>query len=105
MGGFAQDTVDEHQLTREAMDEFAISSVTKARAAMASGNLDHEISVMDELTEDEQPGRSKIERIPTLRPALKRDGTITAANASSISDGASALLIGDEASARDSEPA
>ena len=50
MGGFAQDTADEHQLMREAMDEFAISSVTKARAAMTSGNLDHEISVMDELT-------------------------------------------------------
>jgi len=104
MGSFAQDTADEHQLTREAMDGFAIGSVTKARAAMASGALNDEISPMDEAAEDEQPGRSKIERIPTLRPAFKKDGTITAANASSISDGASALVIGDEATAGKAEP-
>ena len=104
MGSFAQDTADEHQLTREAMDGFAIGSVTKARAAMASGALNAEISPMDEVAEDEQPGRSKIERIPTLRPAFKKDGTITAANASSISDGASALVIGDEATAGKAEP-
>ena len=87
MGSFAQHTADQHQLTREAMDEFAIGSVTKARAAMASGALNAEISPMDEVVEDEQPGRSKIDRIPSLRPAFKKDGTITAANASSISDG------------------
>ena len=104
MGSFAQDTADEHQLTREGMDAFAIGSVTKARAAIASGALDMEISTMDEATEDEQPGRSKIERIPSLRPAFKKDGTITAANASSISDGASALVVGDEAAARQAEP-
>lgn len=104
MGSFAQDTADEHQLTREAMDEFAIGSVTRARAAMASGALNAEISPMDDVAEDEQPGRSKIERIPTLRPAFKKDGTITAANASSISDGASALVVGDEATARHAEP-
>jgi len=99
MGGFAQDAADRHQLTREAMDAFAIASVTKARHAMDSGTLDTEISAMDEVTEDEQPRRSKIERIPSLRPAFKKDGTITAANASSISDGASALVIGTEAAA------
>ncbi|MCE2424888.1 MAG: thiolase family protein [Pseudomonadales bacterium] len=99
MGGFAQDAADRHQLTREAMDTFAIASVTKARHAMDSGTLDTEISAMDEVTEDEQPRRSKIERIPSLRPAFKKDGTITAANASSISDGASALVIGTEAAA------
>ena len=104
MGRFAQNTADEHQLTREGMDAFAIGSVTKARAAMASGALDDEITTMDEATEDEQPGRSKIERIPSLRPAFKRDGTITAANASSISDGASALVVGDEATARQAQP-
>lgn len=104
MGSFAQDTADEHQLTREAMDGFAIASVTKARAAMASGALDAEISHLDDVTEDEQPGRSKIERIPTLRPAFKKDGTITAANASSISDGASALLVGNEATTANAEP-
>ena len=104
MGSFAQDTADAHQLTREAMDAFAIGSVTKARAAMATGALDAEISTMDEANEDEQPGRSKIERIPSLRPAFKKDGTITAANASSISDGASALVVGDEATAQQTEP-
>lgn len=104
MGSFAQDTADAHQLTREAMDAFAIGSVTKARTAMATGALDAEISTMDEATEDEQPGRSKIERIPSLRPAFKKDGTITAANASSISDGASALVVGDEATAQQTEP-
>ena len=104
MGSFAQDTADEHQITREAMDEFAIGSVTKARAAMASGALDAEISPLHDVAEDEQPGRSKIERISTLRPAFKKDGTITAANASSISDGASALVVGDETTARQAEP-
>ena len=104
MGSFAQDTADEHQLTRQAMDEFAIGSVTKARAAMAAGSVDAEISAMDEVAHDEQPGRSKIERIPSLRPAFKKDGTITAANASSISDGASALIVGGEATAGNAEP-
>lgn len=96
MGSFAQDTADSRQLTREAMDEFAIRSVTKARQAMDKGSLAREISPFGEVAEDEQPRRSKIERIPSLRPAFKRDGTITAANASSISDGASALVIGNE---------
>ena len=104
MGSFAQDAADQRQLTRQAMDEFAIGSVTKARAAMNAGSLEAEISPLGDVTEDEQPGRSKIERIPSLRPAFKKDGTITAANASSISDGASALVIGDEAAARECTP-
>ena len=90
MGSFAQDTADEYQLSRNAMDEFAIGSVNKALAAMDSGTLAEEITPMEAGHEDEQPRRSKIDRIPTLRPAFKKDGTITAANASSISDGASA---------------
>ena len=104
MGSFAQDTADEHQLTRTAMDDFAIQSVTKALTAMDSGALDAEISPFDDVTEDEQPRRSKIDRIPSLRPAFKKDGTITAANASSISDGASALVIGGESAAAGSKP-
>ena len=96
MGSFAQDSADSRQLTREAMDEFAIQSVVKARRAMDEGTLAQEISPLGDVTEDEQPRRSKIDRIPSLRPAFKRDGTITAANASSISDGASALVIGGE---------
>ena len=104
MGAFAQDTADHRQLTRQAMDEFAIRSVEKAREAMDSGALDAEISAFGDVTEDEQPRRAKIDRIPSLRPAFKKDGTITAANASSISDGASALVIGDESAAEDAEP-
>ena len=96
MGSFAQGTADEFQLTREAMDEFAIGSVKKALGAMDNGNLETEIVPMGDITEDEQPRRSKIDRIPSLRPAFKKDGTITAANASSISDGASALALANE---------
>ena len=104
MGAFAQDTADQRQITRQAMDDFAIGSVTKALAAMDSGALAAEISPLAELDEDEQPRRSKVERIPSLRPAFKKDGTITAANASSISDGASALVLGDDALAASHEP-
>ena len=104
MGAFAQDTAHQRQLTRQAMDEFAIASVQKARSAMDSGELAAEISPLGEIVEDEQPRRAKVERIPSLRPAFKKDGTITAANASSISDGASALVIGDESAAEEAEP-
>ena len=104
MGSFAQDTADSRQVTREAMDEFAINSVTKALAAMENGSLSSEISPLDDVTEDEQPRRSKVDRIPSLRPAFKKDGTITAANASSISDGASALVIANEATAEGLNP-
>ena len=103
MGTFAQDTADTHQITREDMDAFATDSVARALAAMASGDLTAEIAPITvkgaEVTEDEQPRRSKPDRIPHLRPAFKADGTITAANSSSISDGASALLLGSEAAA------
>ena len=95
MGSFAQTTADAHQITREDMDAFAIASVTKALGAMDGGNLEREIAPFDDVREDEQPRRSRIDRIPTLRPVFARDGTITAANASSISDGASALVLGD----------
>ena len=97
MGSFAQTTADQHQLTREAMDAYAIESVTRARSAIENRALASEIAPIEIngslVADDEQPGRAKIERIPTLRPAFKADGTITAANASSISDGASALVL------------
>ena len=104
MGIFAQDAADQRQLTRQAMDDFAIRSVAKAQAAMDSGALGAEIHPLGEIAEDEQPRRAKIDRIPHLRPAFKKDGTITAANASSISDGASALVIGDEKTAQNTSP-
>jgi acetyl-CoA C-acetyltransferase len=102
MGAFAQSTADDYQLTREAMDAYAIRSLERARSAMAGGQLADEIAVIEvageSVAEDEQPGRARLEKIPTLRPAFKADGTITAANSSSISDGASALVLcGDEA--------
>ncbi len=101
MGSFAQETADKYGLTREQMDEFAIGSLTRAKAAMETGKLDDEIVPVTiktrrgetVVTEDEQPLNANIEKIPSLRAAFAKDGTITAANASSISDGASALLL------------
>ena len=96
MGSFAQDTADQHQLSREDMDSFAIRSVQRALKAMDSGELKGEIEPLGDVYEDEQPRRSKVDRIPSLRPAFAKNGTITAANASSISDGASALVLSSE---------
>ena len=108
MGSFAQDTADQHQLTREAMDAYAIESVNRARNAIDRSSLASEIAPIaingQTVADDEQPGRAKIDRIPTLRPAFKTDGTITAANASSISDGASALVLASADAIGDREP-
>lgn len=108
MGSFAQNTADDYQLTREAMDDYAIRSVTRARTAIDEASLASEIAPMligdQEVRHDEQPGRSKIDKIPNLRPAFKSDGTITAANASSISDGASALVLSTAAGLGEREP-
>ena len=101
MGSFAQETADQHQLGREAMDDYAISSVKRALQAMDGGDLQAEIEPLNDIVEDEQPRRSKIDRIPTLRPAFAKNGTITAANASSISDGASALVLASEQGVND----
>ncbi len=99
MGTFAQRTADAYQITREAMDEYAVRSLERARSAMESGALS-EIAPIEVagamVSEDEQPLKAKIERIPSLKPAFKPDGTITAANSSSISDGASALVVARE---------
>ena len=101
MGSFAQKTADDFGLTREAMDDFAIHSLSKANAAIESGLLESEIEAVvitnrkgtTTVAVDEQPGQARIDKIPQLRAAFKKDGTITAANASSISDGASALVL------------
>ncbi|MGE6647883.1 thiolase family protein [Shewanella colwelliana] len=101
MGTFAQQTADEFKLSREAMDQFALNSLQKANAAIESGAFKAEIvpvtvssrrgdMVVDT---DEQPGNARPDKIPTLRPAFAKDGTITAANSSSISDGAAALML------------
>ena len=96
MGSFAQEIADLHQMTRDSMDEFAIGSLNKALHAMDSGALAKEISSLDELREDEQPRKARVDTIPTMRPAFAKNGTITAANASSISDGASAIVLANE---------
>ncbi|GCF87882.1 thiolase family protein [Shewanella sp. M-Br] len=101
MGTFAQKTADEFGITREQMDAFALSSLEKANAAINSGAFKTEITpvtVSDRrgdvtVDTDEQPGNARPEKIPTLRPAFTKDGTITAANSSSISDGAAALML------------
>jgi len=107
MGTFAQKTADEFGLTREQMDAFALSSLEKANAAIQSGAFKAEIvpvTVSDRrgdvtIDTDEQPSNARPEKIPTLRPAFAKDGTITAANSSSISDGAAALMLTTRANA------
>ncbi|MDV2438462.1 thiolase family protein [Acinetobacter gerneri] len=107
MGTFAQEMADKKGYTREQMDEFAIRSLNRAQKAIAEGYFKAEIAPItvstrkgDVIVEnDENPGNAKIDKIPTLRPAFAKDGTVTAANSSSISDGASALVITSETEA------
>jgi acetyl-CoA C-acetyltransferase len=101
MGNFAEEVAQEYQFTREAQDAFAIASLQRAQKAQASGAFDREIVPVEvkgrkgvtTISFDEQPAKGDITKIPTLRPAFSKDGTITAANASSISDGAAALVM------------
>ena len=101
MGSFAQDTADKNGITREEMDAYAIESLKRAKAAIENGSLESEIVPVTVQTrkgevvvkDDEQPHNANIEKIPSLKPAFRKDGTVTAANASSISDGASALVL------------
>lgn len=109
MGCFAQDTADAESITREKMDEFALASLTKAKNAIDAGTFNDEIAPVTYATRkgevtvdtDEGPGNAMPEKIPSLRPAFKKDGTVTAANSSSISDGAAALLLMTESKARE----
>ncbi len=108
MGSFAQETSDKYNLTREDMDAFAIESLNRAQAAIESGAFVDEIAPVTVKTRkgevsievDEQPGNARPDKIPALRPAFAKDGTITAANASSISDGAAALVLMRESGAQ-----
>ena len=101
MGNFAEEVAQEYQFTREAQDNFAIASLERAQKAQKSGAFDREITPVEvkgrksvtTIALDEQPAKGDISKIPTLRPAFSKDGTITAANASSISDGAAALVM------------
>jgi acetyl-CoA C-acetyltransferase len=114
MGTFAQETANARGITREQMDAFAIESLTRAKKAIDDGSLKAEIAPVTVRTrrgetvveDDEQPHKANIDKIPELRPAFAKDGTITPANSSSISDGASALVLmsGAEAEARGLQP-
>lgn len=109
MGTFAQCTADEYQMTREEMDDYSIESLRRANAAIESGAFADEVVPVTFTTRagetvvdtDEQPGRGKPDKIPTLRPAFAKDGTITAATSSSISDGAAAVVLTRESVAKD----
>ena len=108
MGSFAEETCTEYQFTREQQDEYALRSLSRAKDAIASGAFTREIVAVEVAGRsgvtivdiDEQPGNAKPEKIPTLKPAFAKDGTITAANASSISDGAAALVVTKESVAK-----
>ena len=101
MGTFAQDTADEYQLTRENMDEYSIESLRRANAAIETGAFADEVVPVTFKTRkgevtvevDEQPGKGRPDKIPQLRAAFAKDGTITAATSSSISDGAAAVVL------------
>jgi len=101
MGSFAQAVADEYQLTREAQDDYSIESLRRAKQAIDDGSFADEIVAVTVKTRkgevvvdtDEQPGRGNPEKIPTLKAAFAKDGTITAASSSSISDGAAAMVL------------
>ena len=108
MGTFAEDCASAHGFTREAQDAFAIASLTRAQDAMQAGRFDTEIVPVqvkagkEHLTirQDEQPPKAHLDKIPQLKPAFREGGTVTAANASSISDGAAALTLMRESEAQ-----
>ncbi|WP_321323583.1 acetyl-CoA C-acyltransferase [uncultured Parasphingorhabdus sp.] len=101
MGSFAEETVGEYQLSREAQDEYSIESLARAKSAVEGDAFDDEVVAVEvksrkgsvTVGKDEQPLKGNPDKIPQLRPAFAKDGTITAANASSISDGAAAMVL------------
>ncbi len=101
MGVFAEATARHYQFTRQAQDDFAITSLQRAKQAIDDGSFEGEVTPVSfktrkgavTISHDEQPGKANIEKIPNLRPAFAKDGTVTAANSSSISDGAAALVL------------
>ena len=104
MGTFAEDCAEAFQFSRAAQDDYALASLSRAQEAQASGAFADEITPVTvttrkgaaEVAEDEQPGQARPDKIPQLKPAFRKDGTVTAANSSSISDGAAALVMARE---------
>ena len=109
MGKFADEAAERYQFTREEQDEFAIESVKRAQNAIENNTFDDEISPVSVISRksktivetDELPGKARIDKIPELRPAFSKNGTVTAANASSISDGAAAVILMRESEAEE----
>ncbi|MCK7544072.1 acetyl-CoA C-acyltransferase [Marinobacter bryozoorum] len=97
MGTFAESCADHYSFTREQQDEYALASLDRALKAIEKGHFRNEIAAVDTgrdtVDTDEQPGKARPEKIPTLKPAFRKDGTVTPANASSISDGGAALVL------------
>lgn len=101
MGTFAEDCAEAYQFTREAQDSYAMASLSRAQKAIADGSFEAEITPVAVKTgkterivaQDEQPGKARPDKIPSLKPAFRDGGTVTAANSSSISDGAAALVL------------
>ncbi|MAI58295.1 MAG: acetyl-CoA C-acyltransferase [Rhodobacteraceae bacterium] len=104
MGAFAEDCAEKYQFTREAQDEYALTSLSNALAAEKNGAFKNEIVSISvnspkgvkTIVSDEQPAKARPEKIPHLKPAFRKDGTVTPANSSSISDGAAALILSSE---------
>lgn len=111
MGIFAEDCAEKYQFTRAAQDDYALTSLSNALAAIENGAFADEVApvtvttrkAVTEIAVDEQPGKARPEKIPELKPAFRKDGTVTAANASSISDGAAALVLARESVAEAKE--
>ncbi|GAB2807288.1 acetyl-CoA C-acetyltransferase [Comamonas piscis] len=109
MGTFGEDCAAKYQFSREQQDQFAIASVQRAQAATQSGAFKAEITPVTvstrkgdiTVTEDEGPAKARLDKIPSLKPAFKKDGTITAASSSSINDGAAALVLMRESTAKE----
>jgi len=109
MGSFAQCTADEYQLTRQQMDDYAIESLRRAKDAIDNGGFKDEIVPVTirtragetQVDTDEAPGRGRPDKIPQLKPAFAKEGTITAATSSSISDGAAAVVLTSESNANE----
>ncbi len=101
MGHFAEETARKYQFTREQQDGFAVTSLERAKTAIEDGSFDKEVAPVTikgrkgetTVSRDEQPLKANLEKIPTLRPAFAKDGSVTAANSSSISDGGAALIL------------
>ncbi len=109
MGTFAEDCAESYQFTREQQDIYALTSLSRAKSAQETGAFEGEIAAVEvksrkgaaQIAEDEQPGTARPDKIPQLKPAFREGGSVTAANSSSISDGAAALVLTSEAAARE----